>query len=197
MCGESLASRPCEMIHLRVLPSQAPSLKSIPGRRGLPERPLLRIRQAWPQVDGRRLLTCLCGQLLPPCGYVQLLQLCISGIALTPSGYVWLLQLCVSGIALTPSGYVWLLQLSSPLLWLFVSIASQQPPLVAMCGYCSSRYAKIPNKFHIQFSRSACLSLLYRGRHLHIIKCHLSTINCYDNIKINLMSRNSTMALPD
>ena len=166
MCGESLASRPCEMIHLRVLPSQAPSLKSIPGRRGLPERPLLRIRQAWPQVDGRCLLTCLCGQLLPPCGYVQLLQLCISGIALTPSGGVWLLQL-------------------------------SSPALVAMGGYCSSRYAKIPNKFHIQFSRSACLSLLYRGRHLHIIKCHLSTINCYDNIKINLMSRNSTMALPD
>ena len=30
----------------------------------------------------------LCGQLLPPCGYVQLLQLRISGIALTLCGCV-------------------------------------------------------------------------------------------------------------
>ena len=43
------------------------------------------------------LLFCICGRLLPPCGYVQLLQLCISGIALTPSGYVWSLQLCSPG----------------------------------------------------------------------------------------------------
>ena len=79
------------------------------------------------------LLSCICGLLLPPCGYVQLLQLCISGIALTPvamcgyrsvsphCGYVWLLQLgcpdplCLCGyyssVALTPCGCVWLLQL--------------------------------------------------------------------------------------
>ena len=58
------------------------------------------------------LLSCICDQLLPPCGYVWLLQLCISGRALNPSGYVWLLQLCISGRSLTPSGYVWFLQLS-------------------------------------------------------------------------------------
>ena len=90
--GESLASRPTRhsMSALRSLPA---CLAYIPGRHGLPEHTLLHIRQAWPQVDGRRLLTCLCGQQLSPCGYVQLLQLCISGIALTPCGCVWLLQL--------------------------------------------------------------------------------------------------------
>ena len=92
--GESLVSRPGsrQSTAVSLLP-----IVCIPGGRGLPECPLLRIRQAWPQVDGRRLLTCLCGQLLPPCGYVQLLQLCISGIALTPCGYVWLLQLSSPG----------------------------------------------------------------------------------------------------
>ena len=62
----------CETLHASSEAS-SPPIAGILWRRGLPECPLLRIRQAWPY--GRRLLTCLCGQLLPPCGYVWLLQL--------------------------------------------------------------------------------------------------------------------------
>ena len=69
MRGESLVSRPGsrQSTAVSLLP-----IVCIPGGRGLPECPLLRIRQEWPQVDGRHLLM---WSAAAPCGYVQLLQL--------------------------------------------------------------------------------------------------------------------------
>ena len=94
----------CKTLHTS---SEVPLLPivGIPGRRGLPVCPLLRIQQVWPQVDGCHLLTCLCGQLLPHCGYVWLLQL----------GNPDPLWLCVVIIAL----YFWY---SADPLWLCVDI---------------------------------------------------------------------------